>query len=188
MARREVLKRAIQVVTMVLGAVVADCAYDSDEETSNSESATACLRSSIYARRKKARSSREGNPRVLNSYDPSSLVSGSPTRPIVCIHRERRLAVDTHRQRVMMQRWTEIKWIENLRLPSHVFEWLQSLESRSPDRQHRGGKRATPSCGVVRSRNFLCRCSFRCSGVCLCTSAPRGRTTVVSKCKSCSIV
>jgi hypothetical protein len=38
MARREVLKRAIQVVAMVVGAVVADCADDSDEETSNSES------------------------------------------------------------------------------------------------------------------------------------------------------
>jgi hypothetical protein len=145
MARREVLKRAIQVITMVLGAVVADCADDSDEETSNSESETARLRSSIYAGTKKARSSREGNPRVINPYDPSSLVSGSPTRPIACIHREYRFLVDAHWQRVMMQQWTEIEWIENLRLPSHVFEWLvQSLESRLPDRQHRGGKRATP--------------------------------------------
>jgi hypothetical protein len=59
MARGEVLKRDIQVVTMVLGTVVADCADDSDEETCNSESETTRLRSSIYAGRKKARSEKE---------------------------------------------------------------------------------------------------------------------------------
>lgn len=103
-------------------------------------------RMQVYYRRRRARRDATKHPRELLASSTSLPGESVEPRSLVNVRLEHRMPIATTWQSVLMLQWTNEEYIENFRLPKHVFTWLlQRLKpALSYGNASHGGKRPTP--------------------------------------------